>query len=183
MILSNIIHVPIYLISTIGAVCLVIFGILSEKEALASINLPTIFLFGGVLALSDALQVTGAGDLVAGIITSVVGKGSNPFLVMGIFFAVPFIVTQFMSNLATVAIFVPLVASTALKMGFDPRAAVLAVITAACCSFLTPLASPPQAMIMEPGGYKLIDYLKSGWPLALIFIIIGSFWFQIIYPL
>lgn len=183
MILSNIIHVPIYLISTIGAVCLVIFGILSEKEALASINLPTIFLFGGVLALSDALQVTGAGDLVAGIITSVVGKGSNPFLVMGIFFAVPFIVTQFMSNLATVAIFVPLVASTALKMGFDPRAAVLAVITAACCSFLTPLASPPQAMIMEPGGYKLIDYLKSGWPLALIFIIIGSFWFQIIYSL
>lgn len=183
MILSNTIKVPIYLISTIGAVALVVFGILSEKEALKSINLPTIFLFGGVLALSDALQVTGAGNLVASLITNIVGKGSNAFLVMGIFFTVPFIVTQFMSNLATVAIFVPLVASTALKMGFDPRAAVLAVVTASCCSFLTPLASPPQAMIMEPGGYKLLDYLKAGWPLALIFIILGTFWCQIIYPL
>lgn len=183
MILSTTFNIPIYLISTIGAMALVIFGVLSEKEALSSLNLPTIFLFAGVLALSDALQVTGAGNLIANLITNIVGKNSNSLLVMAIFFTVPFIVTQFMSNLATIAIFIPLITTTALKMGFDPRAAVLAVVTASCCSFLTPLASPPQTMIMGPGGYKLVDYLKAGWPLALIFIILGTFWFQVIYPL
>ncbi|MBP2057119.1 anion transporter [Lactobacillus colini] len=183
MILSNYINIPIYVISTLGAALLVIFGILKEKEALSSINLPTIFLFGGVLALSDALTKTGAGDLVASVITAVIGNTNNTFLIMFIFFAIPFIVTQFMSNLATVAIFVPLVVSAALKLGFDPRAAVLAVITAATCSFLTPLASPPQTMIMEVGNYKLWDYLKSGLPLAIIYLIMGCFVFQLIYPL
>lgn len=183
MILSNYIKVPIYVISTLGAVLLVVFGILSEKEALRSINLPTIFLFAGVLALSDALTATGAGDLVATAITSIIGNTKNTFLIMFVFFAIPFIVTQFMSNLATIAIFVPLVVSASLKLGFDPRAAVLAVAIAATSSFLTPLASPPQTMIYEVGGYKLGDYLKAGLPLAIIYLIMGSFVFQLIYPL
>lgn len=183
MVLSTYIHVPIFLISTIGAVLLVVFGVLSEKEALSSIKLPTIFLFGGVLALSDALTKTGAGDMVATAITAIIGNTKNTYVIMFVFFAIPFIVTQLMSNIATIAIFVPLVVSVALKLGFDPRAAVLAVVTAGCCSFLTPLASPPQTMIMQVGNYKLWDYLKAGLPLAVIMMIMGSFVFQIIYPL
>lgn len=183
MILSNYINVPIYVISTLGAVMLVVCGILTEKEALGSINLPTIFLFGGVLALSDALSATGAGDLVATAITAIIGNTKNTFFIMFVFFAIPFIVTQFMSNLATIAIFVPLVVSAALKLGFDPRAAVLAVVIASTSSFLTPLASPPQTMIYQVGGYKLGDYLKAGLPLAVLFLIMGCFVFQMIYPL
>lgn len=183
MILSNYINVPIYVISTLGAVMLVVCGILTEKEALGSINLPTIFLFGGVLALSDALSATGAGDLVATAITAIIGNTKNTFFIMFVFFAIPFIVTQFMSNLATIAIFVPLVVSAALKLGFDPRVAVLAVVIASTSSFLTPLASPPQTMIYQVGGYKLGDYLKAGLPLAVLFLIMGCFVFQMIYPL
>ena len=183
MILSTYIHVPIYLISTIGAVLLVVFGVMNEREALGAIKLPTIFLFGGVLALSDALTKTGAGDLVASAITSIIGDTKNTLIIMFVFFTIPFIVTQLMSNIATIAIFVPLVTSAALKLGFDPRAAVLAVVTAGCCSFLTPLASPPQTMIMQVGGYKLWDYLKAGLPLAVIMMLMGSFIFQMIYPL
>lgn len=183
MVLSTYIHVPIYLISTIGAVLLVVFGVMNEREALGAIKLPTIFLFGGVLALSDALTKTGAGDMVATAITAIIGDTKNTFIIMFVFFAIPFIVTQLMSNIATIAIFVPLVTSAALKLGFDPRAAVLAVVTAGCCSFLTPLASPPQTMIMQVGGYSLWDYLKAGLPLAAIMMIMGSFVFQMIYPL
>lgn len=69
MLLENVIGVDMYLIACIGAVLLVLTGVLSEKEALESIHMPTIFLFAGVLALSDAIKVTGAGEVVADLMT------------------------------------------------------------------------------------------------------------------
>lgn len=183
MILSSYIGIGSYIFSSLGAVALVIFGVLNEKEALSSIKLPTIFLFGGMLGLSDALQSTGAGKLVGSLITHAIGGSRNTIFIMFIFFAIPFIVTQFMSNLATTAIFVPLVIPTALQLGFDPRAAVLAVTTAACMSFMTPLSSPTHVIVYQPGHYTIKDYFKAGWPLAIIFMIMGSLWFQVIYPL
>ncbi|OIL62249.1 SLC13 family permease, partial [Oenococcus oeni] len=111
MVLSSYIGVELYIISTIGACLLVICGVLNEKEALSSINLPTIFLFGGVLALSDALTKTGAGSVIANWMSTLIGNNTNQFLIAAVFFGVPFILTQFMSNLAIVAIFAPLVAT------------------------------------------------------------------------
>ena len=119
-----------YLTACLGAVLLVLTGVLSEKEALASIHQPTIFLFAGVLALSDAIQKTGAGDVVADWMIKILGGTTNTYLIMAVFFLVPFVLTQVMSNLATLTIFIPLVTSACLKMGLDPRAAVVGVITA-----------------------------------------------------
>ena len=126
----------------------------------------TSFLFAGVLALSDAIQKTGAGDVVADWMIKILGGPTNTYLIMAVFFLVPLVLTQVMSNLATLTIFIPLVTSACLKMGLDPRAAVVGVITASCISIMTPMAAPCQIMIIEPGGYKLKDYLKCGTPLA-----------------
>ncbi|MHA5215713.1 SLC13 family permease [Oenococcus oeni] len=182
MVLSSYIGVELYIISTIGACLLVICGVLNEKEALSSINLPTIFLFGGVLVLSDALTKTGAGSVIANWMSTLIGNNTNQFLIAAVFFGAPFILTQFMSNLATVAIFAPLVATASVNLGLDPRAAVLAAVTASSCSFLTPLASPAQTMIMEPGGYNLWNYIKAGFPLAVIIMVLGSL-IPLIYPM
>lgn len=168
MLFENVIGIKMYLIACIGAVLLVLSGVLSEKEALNSIHQPTIFLFAGVLSLSDAIKVTGAGDLVADLMIKVLGDAANPYIMMTVFFMVPFLLTQVMSNLATLTIFIPLVTSACLKIGVDPRAAVVGVLTASCISIMTPMAAPCQIMIMEPGGYSFKDYLKCGTPLALI---------------
>ena len=88
----------------------------------------------------------------------------------------------FMSNLATLTIFIPLVTSACIRMGVDPRAAVVGVITASCVSIMTPMAAPCQIMIIEPGGYTLKDYLKCGTPLALILIVVSVFFLPTLYP-
>ena len=111
------------------------------------------------------------------------GNTTNPYIIMLVFFLVPFILTQVMSNLATLTIFIPLVTSACIRMGIDPRAAVVGVITASCISIMTPMAAPCQIMIIEPGGYKLRDYLRCGTPLALILIVVSVFFLPMLFPL
>ena len=182
MLFENIIGIKMYLIACIGAVLLVLTGVLSEKEALGAIHQPTIFLFAGVLTLSDAIKVTGVGDLVADYMIKMVGDTTNPYVMMAGFFTIPFLLTQVMSNLATLTIFIPLVTSACLKMGIDPRAAVVGVLTASCISIMTPMAAPCQIMIMEPGGYTFKDYLKCGAPLALILAMMTIFLMPLMFP-
>lgn len=182
MLFENIIGIKMYLIACIGAVLLVLTGVLSEKEALGAIHQPTIFLFAGVLTLSDAIKVTGVGDLVADYMIKMVGDTTNPYVMMAVFFTIPFLLTQAMSNLATLTIFIPLVTSACLKMGIDPRAAVVGVLTASCISIMTPMAAPCQIMIMEPGGYTFKDYLKCGAPLALILAMMTIFLMPLMFP-
>lgn len=183
MLLENVIGVDMYLIACIGAVLLVLTGILSEKKALESIHMPTIFLFAGVLALSDAIKVTGAGEVVADLMIKIIGNNTNTYVIMAVFFMIPFILTQVMSNLATLTIFIPLVTSACIKIGVDPRAAVVGVLTASCISIMTPMAAPCQIMIIEPGGYKLKDYLKCGTPLAIILAIMTIFLMPLMFPM
>ena len=183
MLLENVIGVDMYLIACIGAVLLVLTGVLSEKEALESIHMPTIFLFAGVLALSDAIKVTGAGEVVADLMIKIIGNNTNTYVIMAVFFMIPFILTQVMSNLATLTIFIPLVTSACIKIGVDPRAAVVGVLTASCISIMTPMEAPCQIMIIEPGGYKLKDYLKCGTPLAIILAIMTIFLMPLMFPM
>ena len=122
MLFENVIGIPMYLSACVGAVVLVLAGVLTEQEALASIHQPTVFLFAGVLALSDAIRITGAGDVVADWMIRLLGNTTNPYIIMAVFYIIPFILTQIMSNLATYTIFIPLVASACVKIGVDPRA-------------------------------------------------------------
>lgn len=182
MLFENVIGINMYLIACIGAVLLVLTGILSEKEALESIHMPTIFLFAGVLTLSDAIKMTGAGDVVADWMIRLIGNNTNPYIIMAIFFTIPFVLTQIMSNLATLTIFIPLVISACAKIGIDPRAAVIGVLTASCISIMTPMAAPCQIMIIEPGGYKMKDYLKCGTPLAVLLALMTIFIMPLMFP-
>lgn len=182
MLFESVIGIPMYIVACIGAVLLVLSGILNEKEALDSIHQPTIFLFAGVLTLSEAIKITGAGDVVADWMISLIGNTTNPYLIMAVFFLIPFLLTQIMSNLATLTIFIPLVVSACMKIGIEPRAAVVGVLTASCISIMTPMAAPCQIMIIEPGGYTLKDYLKCGTPLAVILAIMTIFLMPLMFP-
>ena len=123
-----------------------------------------------------------AGAFLGAITSATATAATNPYIIMLVFFLVPFILTQVMSNLVTLTIFIPLVTSACIRMGVDPRAAVVGVITASCVSIMTPMAAPCQIMIIEPGGYTLKDYLKCGTPLALILIVVSVFFLPTLYP-
>lgn len=182
MLLEKTLGVKMFISASIGAIVLVLGGIMNEKEALASIHQPTVYLFAGVLALSDAIAKTGAGDVVADWMLKLIGNTTNPYIIMAVFFIIPLILTQVMSNLATVTIFIPLVSTACVKLGVDPRAAVVGVLTASCISIMTPMAAPCQIMIMGPGGYKLKDYFKCGTPLLIILTIVCIVMLPMMFP-
>lgn len=183
MISYQLLGVDLFVIALISCCVLVMSGVLSVNEALSAIHLPTIFLFAGVLPLSTALASTGAGDFIAEGIVRLLGNTTNPYFIIATFFIVPLILTQFMSNTACLTLFTPLAALVALKIGVDPRAAVMAAVCGSFGSFLTPMASPAEAICMSAGPYALKDFIKCGLPLALILTVISVVWLPIVMPL
>ena len=183
MIFSSYIHVESYIIAIAGDLLMVLTGVLSNKEALNALNLNIILLIAGMLGLADALQATGAGKMVGNAMANVAKNISNPFLMMGLFFLVAIIIANLIGGLAAVSILVPLWTLTCLRMGLDPRGAVLAASTASAFSFLTPIGGHSLPLIMDAGGYKLNDFLKCGLPLALILCVLGCMVTQLMYPL
>ncbi|MFK9855277.1 SLC13 family permease, partial [Klebsiella pneumoniae] len=123
----------------IGALVLVITGVLTEKQAYKAIDSQTIFIFGGTLALAKALEMTGAGKLVADQVIGLLGNNSSPFMLLVVVFALSVVMTNFMSNTATVALLVPVSLSIAAGMGADPRAVLMATVIGSSCAYATPI--------------------------------------------
>ena len=163
---------------------LVLSGILNEKEAF---GFPFIsrqsFYFAGVLTFIRGDQNYRCRGCRGGLDDQSDWKYNESVSDHGgIFPDSIFYLPQIMSNLATLTIFIPLVVSACMKIGIDPRAAVVGVLTASCISIMTPMAAPCQIMIIEPGGYTLKDYLKCGTPLAVILAIMTIFLMPLMFP-
>ncbi|HDT5519839.1 TPA: SLC13/DASS family transporter [Klebsiella aerogenes] len=166
----------------IGALVLVFTGVLTEKQAYKAIDSQTIFIFGGTLALAKALEMTGAGKLVADHVIGMLGQNSSPFMLMAVVFALSVIMTNFMSNTATVALLVPVSLSIAAGMGADPKAVLMATVIGSSCAYATPIGMPANMMVLSAGGYKFVDYAKSGLPLILVSTIVSLVLLPILFP-
>ena len=166
----------------IGALVLVITGVLTEKQAYKAIDSQTIFIFGGTLALAKALEMTGAGKLVADQVIGLLGNNSSPFMLLVVVFALSVVMTNFMSNTATVALLVPVSLSIAAGMGADPRAVLMATVIGSSCAYATPIGMPANRMVLSAGGYKFVDYAKSGIPLIIVSTIVSLILLPILFP-
>ncbi|EKM7811948.1 TPA: SLC13/DASS family transporter [Klebsiella aerogenes] len=166
----------------IGALVLVFTGVLTEKQAYKAIDSQTIFIFGGTLALAKALEMTGAGKLVADHVIGMLGQNSSPFMLMVMVFALSVIMTNFMSNTATVALLVPVSLSIAAGMGADPKAVLMATVIGSSCAYATPIGMPANMMVLSAGGYKFVDYAKSGLPLIIVSTIVSLVLLPILFP-
>ena len=182
MIFEEVIGISIQLSACIGAIVLVVTGVLSEKEALASIDLKVVLLFGGSLTLAKALDTTGAGELIADKIVGLLGADSNPIVLLLVIFIVTCALTNFMSNTATTALMIPIAVSLANNLGADPRAVVIATVIAGSCAYATPIGMPANTMVVGLGGYKFKDYVKSGLPLILVSFVICMILLPILFP-
>ena len=182
MIFEEEIGISIQISSCIGAVFLVLTGVLSEKEALQSIDLKVVLLFGGSLSLAKALDTTGAGNLIADKIVGLLGANPNPIVLLLVIFIVTCALTNFMSNTATTALMIPIAVSLANNLGADPRAVVIATVIAGSCAYATPIGMPANTMVVGLGGYKFKDYVKSGLPLILFSFAICMILLPILFP-
>lgn len=182
MIFEDQIGISIQVSACIGAVVLVLSGVLTEKEALNSIDLKVVLLFGGSLALAKALDTTGAGTLIADKIVGLLGSEPNPIVLLLVIFVVTCVLTNFMSNTATTALMVPIAVSLANSLGADPRAVVIATVIAGSCAYATPIGMPANTMVVGLGGYKFKDYVKSGLPLILVSFVICMVLLPILFP-
>jgi len=174
--------IPLHVSSSIGAIAVVLTKLMSEKQAYASVDFSTIFLFSGTLALAQALNVSGAGALIATTFITLLGENASPMvlLVAILFISIP--LTNFMSNTATTAILAPLGFSIATAMNADPRAVLMATAVGGTIAYLTPIGTPPLTMIYGVGGYKFTDYAKSNWPIIIISIVVTLVMLPIFFP-
>ena len=174
-------NLPLHTAAVTGAILCVITGCLKEKEAYAGIDWVTIFLFAGMLSVATAMDKTGAGKLIADTVVGMMGSNPNPYVLTAVLFLISNILTQFMSNTASAALLAPIGISIAQSIGCDPKPVLMALGIAASMAFATPMATPPNTLVLGPGNFTFNDYVKVGVPLCLIswvacVIIIPIFW-------
>ena len=182
MIFEEQIGVKLCITGCVGALLLILTGVISEKDALKSIDLKTIFLFGGTLSLAKALEVTGAGELIADKVIGALGDHPSPVFFTLVVFLLCCVMTNFMSNTATTALMAPICLSIAQGMGADPRAVLMACVIGGSCAYATPIGMPANTMVVGAGNYKFIDYAKSGLPLIVIATVISMIILPIAFP-
>ena len=182
MIFEEQLGIKLCVIGCMGALALMITGVISEKDALASIDLKTIFLFGGTLSLAAALEQTGAGELIAEKVIGMLGDNPSPYVLTFVIFMLCCVMTNFMSNTATTALMVPIGISIAQGMGADPSAVLMACVIGGSCAYATPIGMPANTMVVTAGGYTFKDYAQAGVPMILVATVVSMILLPIFYP-
>jgi di/tricarboxylate transporter len=173
--------VPPAVAAILAACALVLTNTVSVAQAYQSISWTTVVLVAGMIPLSTAFIETGTADLVAGWLLSVIGD-AGPHVALLALVVLTVVLGQLISNTATVLIVAPIAVSLAVTLDLSVQPFMMALTVAGAAAFLTPIATPANLMVLEPGGYKFGDYWKLGIPLALWFILVAVLLVPVIWP-
>jgi di/tricarboxylate transporter len=174
--------VQIYIAAVVGAALMVLVGCLSMKEAYLQIEWKAVFLIAGMLPLGTALDQTGAAKLIAEGVVAVVGPWGPQAVMFGLI-ALTFLATCFVPTAALVVLMAPIALNTSANMGLSPAGLMMAIAMAASASFMTPVSHPANILVMGPGGYRFIDYLKIGGLLTLVILVVLMLVLPVFWPL
>ena len=157
-------------------------GIVSVEQSYRAINWTTIIMIGAMMPLSTAMYQSGAAAMLGESLVRLVGD-LGPYALLGGLFLLTGILGQLISNTATALIIIPISVAAAQQLGISPQPVLMSVAVAAAASFLTPVATPVNLMVMGPGGYRFGDYWKLGLPLMIWFGIVAVFLVPVIWSL
>jgi anion transporter len=176
--------IPLVAYSVIGVVVILSTKVVTVKQAFKAVDWTTIFLFAGMLSMKPALVNSGAAEFIGkSIIQSTGGLGINPnYAVLIALIIVSVIVTNFMSNTATAALFAPIALEVGVLLGCSPAPLLMGVGLATSACFLTPVATPPNTLVLGPGRYSFMDFVKAGWLLQLIVVILLVILIPLFFP-
>ena len=172
---------PMHVTACVGAVAVVLFRVLTQKEAFAAFDLQAVFLLSFMTPLGGAMMKTGAAQQISDAVISAAG-GHGPLVLMAILWLTVWGLTQVMSNTATCALFCPIGWSIAKTLGADPRAVVIAVLIASSVAVCTPLAIPANSMILEPGNLRFKDFFRPGLALSAVAFVLSMILLPVLYP-
>lgn len=158
---------PVTAVMIAGLLMVITGCIRSVEAAYKTINWESIVLIAAMLPMSVALEKTGASALVARLLADHLGQASPYALLAGIYFTTSFL-TMFISNTATAVLMSPIAIASAAAIGVSPYPLLFAVTLGASMCFASPFSTPPNALVMQAGGYTFIDYIKVGLPLQII---------------
>ncbi len=174
--------VPTVIAGLLAACAIVLTGVLTPTKAYRAVSWTTVVLVGGMIPLSTAFVSTGTADAIGTALLDVVGDSSPRLALLGIC-VITMVLGQLISNTATVLIMVPIAVSVSGDLGTSVLPFLMALGISGAASFLTPVATPANTMVLEPGGYRFGDYWKLGLPLLLLFLAVAVLYVPIVWPL
>jgi di/tricarboxylate transporter len=173
---------PISVAAVVGGSIMVLTGCLNMEQAYRAIDWRAIFLIAGMLPLGTAMADSGAATYLAGQVMTLLGDAGPWPVIMGLY-VLTAMATMIIPTAALVVLMAPIVLSAMGDMGLRPETAMMAVAMAASASFTSPISHPANILVMGPGGYRFIDYLKVGVPLTIVVFITVMVLLPILWPL
>lgn len=158
---------PIVVAALVGATLMMAFRCLNVRQASRAIDRRVFTIVGAALALGAAMQGTGGASWLAHAVIESLSDAPVWVLLSGFFLLVA-LLTNVLSNNATAVLFTPIAVSIAAELQLDPMPFLLAVIFGANCSFATPMSYQTNLLVMAPGHYRFIDFVRAGTPLIFI---------------
>ncbi|WP_301099138.1 SLC13 family permease [Otariodibacter sp.] len=174
--------VPNVVAALIGCLMLGKFRCIDMKSAYECIHWPSLILIVGMMPFSIALQKTGGIELLVSALLDIM-QGMDVHIVLTVLFVFTAIVGAFISNTATAILVMPIAIAIANQLNYSPIPFVMIVAVSASAAFMTPVSSPVNTMVMTPGGYKFIDFMKIGVPFTLIVMLFSVFFIPVLFPL
>ncbi len=159
--------IPIGLTAMLGAVLVIATGCISDREAYRRMDWNTVFVLAGSMGIAASLDKSGGGRLLADLVLRSLGPSVSPFTVLAALSGLGLVLTQVSSNTAVTAMLAPIALFLSRELGVSPRPMLMALATTCAAAFATPVATPPNTLVLT-AGYRFRDYLLVGGLLTLL---------------
>ena len=176
---------PIMKGTLIGVALLLALKVLTPQESYQSIHWQVIVLIAALIPVGIVIQTTGTAEWIGKIISKIARMSSpewHAHFLLALIYLITMILTEISSNAATAIIMTPVALAVSVQMGFDSRPFIFAVAFAASASFITPVGYQTNLMVYGPGGYKFSDFIRVGFPLAILFWVSAIIFLPMIWP-
>ena len=173
---------PAAIAFALGVLASMVFGTIAKREVYAAVDWPVVVLLGALMPVADAMETSGAAELLAGLLITHVA-GGHMVVALGVVLVVTMMLSDVMNNVATAAVMCPIAVGTAAAFGANPDTYLMAVAIGASCAFLTPIGHQNNTLILGPGGFHFGDYWRLGLPLEALVVAIAVPALLFVWPL
>jgi di/tricarboxylate transporter len=173
---------PIYIAALLGATLMVLGRCLSMEQAYKAIHWRSIVLIAGMMPLGAAMHASGTATYLSGLMLQLTGD-LNPWWSIAGIYVLTVLGTLIIPTVVLVVLMAPIALSISLTLGVAPQAAMMAVAVAAAASVASPVSHPANVLVMGPGGYRFVDFLKLGLPLTIVVFAVAAVLMPWVWPL
>lgn len=174
---------PMHLVATAGALIMILTGCIKEHEAYKAIDWSTIFIVGGMSAVSKAMDVSGAGLMISNGAIRLLGEHPSKTAILFVIFILTCLLTNIMMNTSTALLVTPLFIPIAFALDINPASIAVAICVAASCPFLTPVGSGTNTLVVRPGNLGFMDFFKPGLGMTVLITVVSMIFIPIFWPL